>query len=235
MKKKYIITIGVLVIIVSLVVFFKNVADKNLKAMDDDPKHYTNNIPGEYSNLFKQKEKIAVIRTEESNFRNPISDFYYDNKFWIEVYKVDTSIQKALSGTVLKNIFYESFKESHISYDTVYSTSDDNMPFSVQYKSGNPGKIASIHFNLSGSNRQVVVKKDNLIGYFSFLKSFSMRYNESGVIDLFVKSKEDGILIPSEILFITNQGNVYIVMIMPKDKFQVVGPQSFKEVLADND
>src|SRR5689334_14538392 len=73
------VLVGVFVVLISVILFLKNIADRNIKSETDDPKRETPNIPQLYLNSFPNIKSWSFKKSIESKLRNPISEFKIDD------------------------------------------------------------------------------------------------------------------------------------------------------------
>ncbi|SRR5260221_131404 len=177
-----------------------------------DEKDATRNVssaPPEYLNLFKKNNKLIFQITVKSKTRNLISQFQYDKKYSINVYRLDI-----LSNSNLNEIIKESHLNDHITYQLSYNLLDRFDQYELLYKSGVQGMASKIYLNLSGDQTQLVLKNDSVAYYYSRLKSFSIKYKLNDPQDFFgsIKDENSNQRFPIEIMFIKHNGKIYLIL-----------------------
>lgn len=156
MKKNLplIICLIIALLFIRLVFFIKNTGDRDVKSMQNENVTISQTIPVDYGDLFKYKNNLSSDGTINTRFRNAVADIRYDNKYFIQVYKIDTSFNHSLSDFIT-----ESHQDKHITYDQSYREINDHKLFSISYKVGQPEKISAIFLNIFGNDAQTIEKK----------------------------------------------------------------------------
>jgi len=188
----------------------KNLDDKAVEAhIADSTIYHPQVVPLSYKNIFKNKEKLTSIGTTSSKTRDSIVELYYDNKFYIQIYKVGM-VDQSLSEFVT-----QKQENLHRSYNHIYRGPDSELPFEVNYKSGRADSAAHIYFNVFGIDTHVVTKNDTVVNYYSSFKNLAVQYSMDRPQEIFFKSKTNG-FIPVNVSFIKRKQVLYFVFLSAK-------------------
>jgi len=118
MKKRYIFLIicsVIFILFIIIMVFTATQGVEDAKIMQADSLTLSNIIPPDYIDLFKQKDGITSLQTTNSKVRNAIVDLYYENKYSVEIYKIDSNVSKSL-----KDIIDENYQDIHVTFGAGY-------------------------------------------------------------------------------------------------------------------
>lgn len=197
-----------------------------------DAKDSTRNVsmaPPEYLNLFKKNEKLIFQITVKSKTRNLISQFQYDKKYSINVYRLDI-----LSNSNLNEIINESHLDDHITYHLTYNLLDPFDKYEILYKSGVQGMASKIYLNLSGDQTQLILKNDSIAYYYSKLESFSIKYKLNDPQDFFgsIKDENSTQRFPIEIMFIKRNGKLYLILMSPENLSERLIPGTLMSLIS---
>ncbi|NHA05004.1 hypothetical protein G7092_14430 [Mucilaginibacter sp. HC2] len=228
MKKNLplIICLIIALLFIRLVFFIKNTGDRDVKSMQNENVTISQTIPVDYGDLFKYKNNLSSDGTINTRFRNAVADIRYDNKYFIQVYKIDTSFNHSLSDFIT-----ESHQDKHITYDQSYREINDHKLFSISYKVGQPEKISAIFLNIFGNDAQTIEKRDSIAGYYSDLKNLSIQYGQNQAQDIYIKPKDDKASMPISIYFIKKNQALYLIILTAINN-EPVTSTTLKELLA---
>jgi len=159
----------------------------------------------EYSNLFTKEaqSKLQILATVKSNQREPESDYVYDKKYDLFVYRLILS--ENLSVKKLINIQNGT---SSLSYDEVYSELP-SYNFVMNKKSGSTPKVKTVNLTYTGNPYKIIAQTDSLASYYFEFNEFSIKYNE-GPNDIVAKADKSNI--PAAILFIKKGKFLYVIL-----------------------
>jgi len=206
-----IIVIAVLIIIVWRLVFHVD-----LHGEIEDSGIWTDTIPKEYSQLLKLPDsccksgEVTFVNTQSNKYRNPVSRFYIDGKYYLQVYKMTNSFNSSL-----KNAIKESFSDSSPS-NTEY-TLDDRTDFQFLYKLTKPDKPKEIYFALYGDSTRILKKNDTIAYYFSKCTNLSIRFSPEKENDIYGKYlSHNPDKMPLEVMFLKRLNNLYMFVLSSK-------------------
>jgi hypothetical protein len=227
MKKGVLI---VLVIIVGwLIYYFFGIIHRINEDIKIDAITTSVDVPKDYSQLFRSDDKLLADRTIISKRRNPISQFNYDDKFRINVYRINITTNLSLS-----KIIDESYENNHISYGLNYKGVDDIDKFEILCKFGFQDKGSRIYLNVFGDDTRLIKRNDTLVCYYSKIENFYIKYQLNAAQDFFgrVKEKYNGTKIPTEIMFIKKSSNLYLVLLTANDESIKLNPGTLLGLIA---
>jgi len=220
MKKGLIVAIIIITLIGLFVYYIAGTVRMMNVAGKKDSITTVSNAPEEYLGLFKESNKLVFDETVISKTRNPITQFDYDRKFRIEVYRI-----KVRPGISLKDV-YESHKNDHITYYYTFNVLDDFDTYSVSYKSGAQDVVKSIYLNLFGDGTFTIKKNDSIAYYYSKARSFHIKFQKDGAQDFFVGTKDDWHqpTVPMEVMLIRRGDQLYFILLVAEKKSYYLPP-----------
>jgi hypothetical protein len=179
-----------------------------------DPGLISNKVPVEYKKLLKLTDSccdstingFSFVETIDFTYRNPVSSFFIQNQYYLEIYKIDSSFSSTLNRAI---------RDSYTNAETWISTpyaADDKTDLEFFYKSSKPKKANDIYFDLFGDNTQVMKKNDTVAYYYSRCSNFSIKFNQHDENDIYGEVKNHGEM-PLEILFFKRKKNLYLAML----------------------
>ncbi len=180
---------------------------------------WTDTIPKEYSQMLKLQDKccnisnknVTLVKTVVSKYRNPVSSFYIDNKYYLQIYRMDNAFKYSL-----KDAIKDSFSNAYTSIYMRYSL-DDRTNMKFLYKLTKPPKPKDIYIDLFGDSTKVLKKNDTIAYYFSKCKNFSVKFNFQDPNDIYGECKnQNPDSVPLEILFLKSHGKLYMLMLSSK-------------------
>ena len=180
-----------------------------------DSDSYSKRILPDYAKLFRSDEELVINRTDESKRRNPISEYFYKNKFYVQVYKIGTLVDAPID-----KIINDDFVSTEVLFNTDYIQFENDIPFMINYKlEAKPPNISFIYFTLFGENTKVLKKNQNIAYYYSNFENFSISYNQKESKDIYGSMKESfkNKKIPTEIMFIEQDKNLYYIVLAARD------------------
>lgn len=221
MKKKTALVV-ILILILFILLFRKFTLRKTVEInkiaqneFDLDSNTYSKRVPPEYVKLLSNNGQFAIDRTDESKRRNPISEYFYKGKFYLQIYKIDT-----LGDLSIDKIIKEKFESTKASFNTDYIQFENNTPFVISYKLENkPKNISEVYFTLFGSDTKVLRKDQNMAYYYSKFENFSIRYHQVGQKDIYGNMKDNfqGKHISCEIMFLKENKNLFYILLSALD------------------
>ena len=181
---------------------------------------WSDTIPKEYLHVLKLPDnccnssngKIAFVKTAVSKYRNPVSSFYIENKYYLQVYKMGTSFNHSLKRAVK-----ESFSDAHFWFYTpyaLYNTTD--MEF--LYKLTKPQKPQNIYLDLYGDSTHVLKKNDTVVYYYSEGRNFSIKFNLQDKNDIYGECQSKTFSeVPIEIMFLKKDDKLYMLILSARN------------------
>lgn len=231
MKKRYILLIICSVLFILFIIIMMFTATQGVedaKIMQADSLTSSNIIPADYIGLFKKKNAIISLQTTNSKARNAIVDLYYENKYCVEIYKIDSNVSKSL-----KDIIDENYQDTHVTLGAGYHSFNDAKPFDIEYKTSFPDKVNNkIFFNFFGNDTRVIEKEDSIASYYSNFKNLSVQFDKSRAQDIFAQPKTDNSFMPVNISFLKKQNDLFFIILTAKDKKNQISPNTLSEILS---
>jgi hypothetical protein len=178
-----------------------------------------NDIPKEYSSLFKNVTNITYKQThfDDKEKRNPVSDFIYDAKYAVFVTKIKTT-----NGLNSLPLITKQFHETKMTDDTIYSTiSSGYSEFDYLLDTLT---ASNLFLTLDGDSVRSIIKNNVIEGYYLRNKAFSINYKKDGIVNLFMTTTESEHSLPSVLLFLLHQKSLYFICISvldPNDTFNM--------------
>jgi hypothetical protein len=226
----------VVIVTVSLVIVFTigwfihsivSMAAMNIQASKSDSTREVKNLPTNYLQLFKNN-KLSFDQTIINNFRKPISEFTYKEKFLVTVYEIDTLTSLPVDRGVI-----ESYTDQHVSYYVSYSVLEHQSQYEIEYKSGRQDKISKIYVNLFGDSIQTLSKNANQVYYYGKVKNFSIRYQDKGRQDFYGSIESPSPAIPLELMLYKKQTAIYLLLMVPFDANTRLQPGTLGDLIAN--
>jgi hypothetical protein len=183
----------------------------------EDPIVWTDTIPKEYLQLLKLPDtccttangNIVYVQTTAKKYRNPISSFYIGNKYYLQVYKMDTSFNYSL-----KNEIKESRSDADMSTFYTPYILDERTDMKFLYNANKPHKPKNIYLDLYGDSTHVLKKNDTIAYYYTDCKNFSIRFTPEGENDIYGECKSRNLSeMPLELMFIKKKSNLFMVIL----------------------
>ena len=214
MQRKYNAYIVVVIILIVMSIIIIHIAktvstalrDERLSALSYTPYK----APQEYLNLFRDVRKLSIKTTTYSRRRYPESEFVYDNKLYINLYKIGLVKKQKLSSAIVLNSADQSFPE----YAT-YSVTNNIYPFDIySYLSGTHVFQNYIYLNIFGSHTLETAYNDSTLNIHTDLKNMAMRFHTEEKPDIYVKTvrKELSDGVPTNLIFISRNGSLYMLI-----------------------
>jgi hypothetical protein len=188
---------------------FKAIFKINQPKEIPDNLYYSDEIPKDYLQLIHhiRGKDINFLKTTKGKFRNPISCFIYNQQYYIQIYKMDSLFNYSLKSN-LKEDFGNAKKSSNVFYSV-----DDRSKIEYSYKLTAPTKPTSVFLKVLGKNNRILLKNDSIAYYYSDFKNFSIKYDPTGLNDIYGETK-GGLfskVLPIEILFIKRDHSLYLL------------------------
>lgn len=186
----------------------------------EDPMDSSAKIPSEYLRLLKlpdsccnkQNDSIIFIETWTWKYRKPLSFFYVANKYYLQIYKIDTAFSYSI-----KNAVKEIFLNAHSWTYTPYRL-DNRTAMEFLYKQVKPPKPKNVYLDLYGDNTQVLKKNDTIAYYYLKCVNFSIKFDLQQPMDIYGEShSERDSETPIEIMFLEQHNELYLLTLSAKD------------------
>jgi hypothetical protein len=196
-------------LLILLVVFglFEYIDRKAFKIEGSFPREFSNKAPSEYLDLIKNNN-FRCINTVKIKERNEISNFSYDRRYYLQIYKLDNSYYGSL-----KTAIKENYQNDYGYHSTPYELNEQNCA-EFRYKLYVPGKPSNIYFSLFGRGTQNIKKNDSIALYHSNFKNLSIRFLQDADDDIYAKAKQNNYFndsAPIEILFLKRHSHLYLL------------------------
>ncbi len=222
MKKGIVITLVVIGLLGGFMYYISSTLKKMSIAGKKDAVVTLFNAPDDYGELFKKSNKLSFVKTFTSKTRNPISQFEYDEKFRINIYRINIS-----NNLYLNKLINESHVNQHVTYNLTYYLLDRFNQFDIRYKSGRQEKVSGIYLNLFAGKTLTLLKNDSLAYYNSIIKNFSIKYQSNGPQDFFIGSSNESANfdeIPTEIMLQKKHGKLYLILMISEHEYTPLTP-----------
>ena len=230
-KKGLIIAAAIVALFALFISFMVHLSNNALKNFKRDSIRTVSNIPYEYSGLFHKNNRLSFENTTTSKTRNPISQFDYDGKFKIYIYRINDLNIKPLS-----KIIEETHNDNHITYDTSYYLLGKLGEFGVNYKAGVQDGVQLVHLNLFGDKTITLIKNDTIAYYNSMIKNFYIKYQNNTAQDFFIGEDKDWPKlgeISTEVMLKENHGNLYLVLMIAENSYTMLKPGTLLTLMSN--
>lgn len=186
-------------------------------------------VPADYLRLFKDPGKLVIDGSDESKRRNAVSKFYYDKKYFIEVYKLD-----AANHLPLCKMIREKFEDRRMSPGMDYNECAGDAQFAVEYLSRPKQKVSNIYFTLYGDSTRALRKNDTMAYYYSNFQNFSLSSAQNQPEDIYGHMKDDftEFKTPLELLFLKRKRNVYFILMGSQNNTIPLGRNALCDLIA---
>lgn len=190
-------------------------SDQNQKILRDHPVLPSNVRPKDYDSLFTSQvtDKLKLIISYERKGKDTVSNFLYDNKYHIQVYKLSNTYNHSL-----KDFLKETYDANELQVGVIYY--DNQRSFikicdkMVVAKEDLPSKV---FISLYGNSAHTIIKNDSVADYWLNFKNLSIKYNPNGPQELYAETyKNVAGTIPLEITFFRKSTNLYLIFTSPK-------------------
>ena len=221
------IALVVIIALISLIMFVNRKV-----AEDSEPCFPSAKVPSEYLQLLHLPDsccnsisKITFVATMGCSYRKPISYFLVESKYYLQIYKMDSSFTSTLTNAVK-----ESYSNVNIWTNTTYDI-DNKTDMEFFYKSGKPKKVKNIYFNLFGDSTRVLQKNDTVAYYYSKCTSFSLKFNLQDQNDIYGELKSDNSSeVPLEILFLKKDKRLFLLILSCKNANSDLNPNMLHDL-----
>lgn len=191
----------------------------------------TKTTPAEYLQLFKSTDKLVPDGSDVCKRRNAVSKFYYDKKYFLEVYKMD-----GVGNLPLGKLIREKFTDAQMSPGMNYLEYAGDTQFAVEYLSRPRQRVSNILLTLYGDSTRTIKKNDTLAYYYSKFESFSLSNSSNKAKDIYGHLREEysGSKTPLELLFLKRGNNVYFILLGASNGDTPVGRDLLYNLVAEN-
>jgi len=204
---------GIIIIISSIIHFMVKTQKEAIKEIEVNDTKYSSKLPDDYAQIAKTYQNISFEETVISKTREAISEFTYQKKFALMLYKLPVNNDKPLNK-IVKLEYVNSNIPNGIPY-FIFSAIQD--PFIINYKVEKPEKTDSVFLNLLGNNTTIIKKGDSTVTYSCHLNNFSIRYGLNKHWDFYGELKPDSVVSdPFRIEFRKYQNSIYLILIYQK-------------------
>jgi len=159
--------------------------------------------------------ELYFSNTLQSKYRNPVSFFIYDKKYFLQVY----DIGKPYSSSLINALKISESEEKEMSGE-VYSV---DIISSVRYgfRLTQPPKINLIYLNMDDKDEHIILKNDSTVYLTAMFKRYSIKYTANGYDDIYGATKESlfsASYDPLEMIFLKRNNTLHLfVMSVYKD------------------
>jgi len=184
------------------------------KANRDNPPILDSILPKDYLDIFPPgiSEKIAVKTVFHYKHKSAIGSCSYDNRFAVEIVKIDSSFKLPVNMAIVKKI-----DNSIITSGVIYVPLKE-PGFETQYQLIGSSGINKINLTLYGDSIKTALKNDSITSYYLKLKNFSVTFNVSTEMAIFADADQgfgQFSNIPVDMAFVRKNGALYFVLLAP--------------------
>jgi|GEM_PF-1665530 len=181
---------------------------------------WSNTVPHEYLQLLKLQDScckspngnIVFVETKASKYRNPISYFFIADRYYLQVYKMDTSFNYSLN-TAIKQVY----SNAHTWTYTPYAL-DSRTDMEFLYKATKPRKPKSIFFDLYGDSTIVLKKNDTIAYYYSKCRNFSIKFNLQDQNDIYGECQSKSFSeVSLELMFLKRHKELFLLILSERN------------------
>lgn len=180
----------------------------------------------EYDNLFatEAKRKLKIVVTAKSATRNPVSNYTYNERFNIEVFKIDLTGDKSL-----KEILLEKNKHAE-EISGILHPEVDNSFFIMKTRIGKVDTTSVINFTFEGDSIQTIAKNDSIACYYLKIGTFSVGYDNNPQVDIWGSQVDEG-KVPISIAFLKKKKTIYFLLLHVKMGKQEMTPDILCKII----
>ena len=220
---KTVLIIGVILVVgYFLSKYFESTNEENSVILEKYPIITSNRVIEEYMQLFNDESRanLKLKNTFERKAKYPVSNFEFNSKYIIQVYKLSSSFNYSL-----REIKENNSEDDGPSVKVWYDQNSQGL-VTIMDKTGILDVPSSIYFSLHGDSSSIKIKNDSVADYFSQINSFSIKYKNKDVnqicadISMFHEKP-----VSFEILFIKKKANLYLLFMSPKGYSGVLRPE----------
>lgn len=173
-----------IVIVIGVIAYIISFFYQAIKKDPNDPVTIVNFSPANYIGLFNQtvQKKLLLKETMAFNLRDTISIFNYDEKYDLEITKINTK-----SPFHFENDIIEAYTKptGKITYCVFF----DEPEFITNYKDPSTESASKIYLSLCGDSAKTVLKNDSISSYYLKLKNIYIQYEHNSAYEIYIKPK----------------------------------------------
>lgn len=173
-------------------------------------------------------DKMSNVSVFKSKFRRPVTFLVFDKRYSLAWYMVDSAFESSLNG------FVNLEQDDQTANGHPYRVMTNSSGYLFKYKTGLVDTFSHLYISLSGDSIEELAKNDSLISIHLLCNNFSVRYSESGPVDLiFEASRENYIrhFISLDLLLLKQKKSLYLFFLTPLDRNDVVSPDLLNEII----
>jgi hypothetical protein len=166
-------------VISALIIYFVVFMIGVIKNLQSESITFISEIPSEYLELFTKdmQKKISYKKTYDFKNRADLSFIVYDQKFDIDVTKLNTGNLSLDKNLILSNQEPEG--------KSIYNLEFKKEGFKMYYADYNDEKGSNLYFSLNGNSIKTVVRNDSLAGFDLKLAKMYLQYKKNGIFQLY--------------------------------------------------
>lgn len=221
-------------VLIIIIVFYIN----DLFELRNDIRQYPLNSDSteinEFSNLFSINIiKNLKLNCSYHNSSNLISDYIYNNKYNILIYKIklDSSSNNSMSSIINENINCQT-KRMKGYYNII-----EQDYLKISHRLGDNEIIKHIYICINSKIANKLINNDSIVSYKFSANHFSITYNDKSISDYYFQAQENPFqnkLIPINLLFIRRLYNVYILIMSSKENQVIDNKDLLSNLIAFN-
>lgn len=176
------------------------------------PQKISKNVPDYFKALFTKESqgKLRLLKTVERGYKDTISNFLYDGKFIIQLYKISNSYSYSLKNTI-NEIYAENKQVAQVYFDGNFESQIYILDRTDVSRADIPHNIF-ISFN--NSNLTNILKNDSVADYYTQSHNLSIGYNSLRQQEFYIESKKNpGRPFNLEVLFLKENRSLFVVFI----------------------
>lgn len=222
-RKVIIIALGIFTLIFLFAVVF-NLILKVERDSIDNPIHISAVSLNDYHLISeKYSDKLKEGISYQSNNRNPVTVFHFDNKYRLISYKIDFTRNISLNNALALTI-----KNVDRSNNEVYTVISKDLPFRFQYHNVQIMPVSKIYLTLSGDSLQNVQQNDSIISHYLICSNMSIRYKVKEPLDIFLVGPDRALgttaTFPMDLLLLKKGSAVYLMIMTPDTSQRTIAP-----------
>jgi len=215
--KKSIIIVSIIGIVIILIYTLIKTFQPDLEGTNEDNLTFSQNVPPEYLDLLgldtacckTSEDELHFLSSLKGKYRNTISRFAVYGKYYLQIYKMDSSYNRPLDSSIKLRLS----DTMAYSYSTPYS-GDDATDMQFWYKLTKPERPRSIFFRINGDSTKQLSLNDSIAYYYSKCRTFSIKLNLVHKSDIYGLCSDKIFRgVPIEFLFLRKRHELFLFIL----------------------
>jgi hypothetical protein len=202
-SRQFVLTISVVFVIVVAYILIKLLSLPKTEHL-----HTLKAALPEYNELFTAEiqSKLQILATVETSSREPVSNYDYDSKYHIKVFKIDLVHAAGLDQMLIER------REHTDRLSGFVNPMVHNSFFEMSYMTGKRGPVSKVNFRFDGDTIEKVGKTDSIACYYLKIGTFAVGYDKEAANDIWGSAADNG-PIPVSVAFIRKQKFLYLILL----------------------